>query len=1328
MADQQIKVVITTDATGAVTGIQNYQKELAKTQTASASLASKLKENWVVAGAAIAGAMMAANKAMELMTQGAQALQQESSFKIMADEAGVNAERMIASMKAATKATIDDSQMMQKATKLMLAGYNPEQIERFSKVAIAASQYMGTTVSEAFDRVSDALASKMPKAMVQAGAITKQQMTLVNDAIKGGADSMELFNLAMANLELKQLRMQGTMNEATIAMQRFKAEAEDTKENIGKGLMWLMQRLYGVFQAVAAGALALVAGFSKISQGWYSLRALLSSGEESKQFKDIAAGYGRDAKDMMGASTELAAKSQDNLIGTAEVNARASKSQIDNAKAVVKAEEDKLKAFKAAADGAKEAERLMKKWEALKPVLQGEIDKQGMTEYERKLQDVTTKAEKYRAEMIKLPPAIKAVAYDMIAAAEAAEKANLKMDMGKKIEDMRRSLLAKTSDGSLADTIQNIAYQYEKVGEEIAKLPKEARAAMYALADLAQAADIKKVQHDATKQAGEFYGGVSGYEQEAHDLKIQWFKEEGDIYGKMMKDRVAGEKWASQQIIKYESDILQAKLSTVSEGFASLSGAMTGISEMYATGSKDAEEWKKASEVMLVAQKAVALVQAIVAVATQAEGDPYTAFARVAAMGAAMVALLSQANIAFSGSNSGAPVAEKQTSTLLGAEAGTESKSIENSLKMLKDTMGNTFSMEELKLTKIYNELKDLNNNITGIVSSIARTGGISNLGVDLASSKGNAELQYYANHQLGSGGMGAAAISILTNGIANTPLGAAASKLLGPLIGNIFGGGIEQSISAQGINIGASVVGSILNGAKVTAQQYVSVLQKHDGGWFSDDWYSGYTVTGALDQNVTDMFTLVFKGMGETLVSLAEGLGTDVNAALNYVFAGVSINLMGMSSDAMNNALTAYFSAAGDNAVQALFGDMLAGYQKLNEGLMETAVRLITDKAIIENMIKRTNQEFIGTTKETIAFSEALINMAGDLSTLTDAVSTYYDAFFTDAEKMADIRTSMEDAFASMDISMPKTRGAYKDIVEGLDLMTASGQQTYVTLMQMAEASDKYYSMLDAVIGQLKSARESMKMEGLAFEKQQTVSAQLAFQTILEQARQGNFANTGGMDSVLSTLTSSASSTSQFATRQDYQANFYKTYNSIAEMEGLLGGQIPIAEQQLAVLQQIATNTDPNAPAVPSTSSGSTSSSGSSPSPWAGKFPSEWQQTGVPLAYMMAGTAVNPQIDAYYAWKAAGSPAFASGGSFGGGYRMVGENGAELEYTGKSSIFSSSQTKSLFDSSGLIAEIKQLREELYAANNQIAINTGKAAKIADRWDIDGLPAERTNV
>jgi hypothetical protein len=100
---------------------------------------------------------------------------------------------------------------------------------------------------------------------------------------------------------------------------------------------------------------------------------------------------------------------------------------------------------------------------------------------------------------------------------------------------------------------------------------------------------------------------------------------------------------------------------------------------------------------------------------------------------------------------------------------------------------------------------------------------------------------------------------------------------------------------------------------------------------------------------------------------------------------------------------------------------------------------------------------------------------------------------------------------------------------------------------------------------------------------------------------------------------------------------------------------------------------------------------------------------------------------------KATRGQQFAMGGMFGGGLRMVGERGPELEATGPSRIFSTKQTAELFRNPELVAEVKNLREEvagLRSEQRQLQASNSKYVKrnydINRKWDTEGLPATRT--
>jgi tape measure domain-containing protein len=95
---------------------------------------------------------------------------------------------------------------------------------------------------------------------------------------------------------------------------------------------------------------------------------------------------------------------------------------------------------------------------------------------------------------------------------------------------------------------------------------------------------------------------------------------------------------------------------------------------------------------------------------------------------------------------------------------------------------------------------------------------------------------------------------------------------------------------------------------------------------------------------------------------------------------------------------------------------------------------------------------------------------------------------------------------------------------------------------------------------------------------------------------------------------------------------------------------------------------------------------------------------------------------------KKSGMPGFASGGVFGGGLRLVGERGPELEVTGPSRIYSASQTAAMLSGGNETAsEVRALRSEvagLRGALHSIAKHTEKTAHGVEQIKDIGIPQE----
>jgi len=93
---------------------------------------------------------------------------------------------------------------------------------------------------------------------------------------------------------------------------------------------------------------------------------------------------------------------------------------------------------------------------------------------------------------------------------------------------------------------------------------------------------------------------------------------------------------------------------------------------------------------------------------------------------------------------------------------------------------------------------------------------------------------------------------------------------------------------------------------------------------------------------------------------------------------------------------------------------------------------------------------------------------------------------------------------------------------------------------------------------------------------------------------------------------------------------------------------------------------------------------------------------------------------------KTIATPKFADGGLFGGGMRLVGEEGPELEVTGPARYFSAPTTASMLGGSSDVAlELRSLREENSAQSRAMVTLQNRMTKLLERWDGDGLPETR---
>ena len=789
--------------------------------------------------------------------------------------------------------------------------------------------------------------------------------------------------------------------------------------------------------------------------------------------------------------------------------------------------------------------------------------------------------------------------------------------------------------------------------------------------------EAAKASEELLKAKIDLYEDLTGFEDEYRESQIEWINKIREAEIELGLDSVAAHKKATEAIAKLDQEAFERKSSQVDQSLGQMASAFQSIGSMYEQGSSEYDKMQQAAQAMIVLQNGVAVANAVAAIANQGLGDPYTATARIAAMVSTMAALLSSAGLSLGGGGGGAATSSLPSSTVLGAEAGTGSESIGNSFELMQDT----YDMQFRELSALNSSMNDLNRNLSGLTANVIQTGSIGGFSISDPTENLGDEL-------LGS-------------------FGARYMKGLTSLLNKAFGGGTTTSIISSGLALGSASLEDMAAGLGIDADSFALVKTVTDGGWFHSDKTSISRQTRELGDSTTDLLSSIYQDISLSLIELTTQLGADMTATLSYTFDAVDLNLRGKSAAQINETLQGYFSRIGDQAVEELFGSLLSGYQEVGEGLFETAMRLVVDKAIITDMLEKTGQAFTGTIPQMIEFSEALINLAGDLETLQDGFETFYAEFIPESERFIDLQTDLTGALSDLNSLLPDTREGYKDLVQGLDLTTESGQQAYVALLSLSEQAAEYYSQLE----DLQDEQFSLQIELL--------EAQGEAEEALALARQ---AELDAMDPTLAAIQAQIWAQEELNDAMD-------TYTSITEALSAAIGDISgtgVASTQAGFNALFA-----------SAMGGDTEALAALPGAAQAFLAAAKQTSESELEYRRLQSQVLNKLGQAETFSAsqlalldASVPGHATGLSKVpyDGYLMKAHKDEAVLTAPEAARWrnqSSGNVTSLEEFRALRTELVALREVTESGNYQVAKNTQKISKILGRFDDDGMPAER---
>ena len=238
---------------------------------------------------------------------------------------------------------------------------------------------------------------------------------------------------------------------------------------------------------------------------------------------------------------------------------------------------------------------------------------------------------------------------------------------------------------------------------------------------------------------------------------------------------------------------------------------------------------------------------------------------------------------------------------------------------------------------------------------------------------------------------------------------------------------------------------------------------------------YMTYSLTSSDDLREEQVQNLMDSYMSEVIKSAVRNSGSafadaiiaensDNDAMYQELSSALNLDtiLDGLSDNVRDYADKVASETSGD--VQAALDSVLASIQNY---------------AVVSDAAKSLNLQFNALADGAIEASNALVEAAGGLETLQSLQSSYYSNFFSESEQAARLQQQLTDQFEALNMTLPESRDEFRAIVEGLDLATDRGRETYVAMLNLSDSFAQITSESKAAAEGISEAARSLYSGG---------------------------------------------------------------------------------------------------------------------------------------------------------------------------------------------------------------------------------------------------------
>ncbi|ABF63552.1 Minor tail protein GP26 [Ruegeria sp. TM1040] len=319
----------------------------------------------------------------------------------------------------------------------------------------------------------------------------------------------------------------------------------------------------------------------------------------------------------------------------------------------------------------------------------------------------------------------------------------------------------------------------------------------------------------------------------------------------------------------------------------------------------------------------------------------------------------------------------------------------------------------------------------------------------------------------LGSGGAFSGAVSGISSGLGGVlsggGLGSSFANLGGLVTGSVGGwGAVGAALPALGavaaaVSFFTTKTKHLDNGLRVTADNMGTLVEEFDKVQKSRFW--------GLSKKVSLTFEEADEATAAPIRKSIEDITTSIGAAgarlgltadnFSSWSTQIQVSLKGLDEAARNAEIQRIFDTVADQFSYAALGSFneAMGGRLIREGedAAATLDALVSSITSANQAMDLLNGAMFETSVYGADMARQLIDAAGGLDTFNASVNSYFTSFYSQEEQLASRTGLLADQFEALNVAMPATKEAFRDLVEAQDLSTEEGRALYAGLLNLS-------------------------------------------------------------------------------------------------------------------------------------------------------------------------------------------------------------------------------------------------------------------------------------